>query len=83
MTKAAVSIGDQVYATEGGEEFGSVRYIYPEELIVDIEGGGDFNIPASLVTAVHDGKVIIDATKASAAVQAAIAKAHSQEEPGK
>jgi len=83
MSKVAVSVGDQVYTKEGGEELGSVRYVHAEELVIDIEGGGDFTIPATLVTAVHDGKVIIDATHASAAVKAAIAKAHAQEEKGK
>jgi hypothetical protein len=83
MTKAAVSVGDQVYTREGGEEFGSVRYVHPHELVVDIEGGGDFSIPASAVTAVHDGKVIVDKDSLSAEVLRAIARAHNQEEPGK
>ncbi len=83
MTKAAVSVGDQVYTKEGGEEFGSVRYVHPNELVVDIEGAGDFNIPAESVRAVHDGKVIIDLAAVSSDVKAAIAKAHQQEEPGK
>jgi hypothetical protein len=83
MTKAAVSVGDQVYTKEGGEEFGAVRYVLPNELVIAIEGAGDFTIAAEVVRAVHDGKVIIDATAVSSEVQAAIAKAHSQEEAGK
>jgi hypothetical protein len=83
MTKAAVSVGDQVYTKEGGEEFGSVRYVHPHEIIVSIEGGGDFTLPASVVTAVHDGKVIVDPALLAHDVKTAIAKAHRQEEPGK
>lgn len=83
MTQRAVSVGDQVFTREGGEEFGSVRYVHPHELVIDIEGAGDFTIPASAVTAVHDGKIIVDKAALSQDVVRAIAAAHKQEEPGK
>ncbi len=78
-TRAAVSIGDQVFAHEAGESFGAVRYVHPHELIVDIEGAGDVPIPGSAVRKVHDGKVIVDVTQLDTSTQGAIARAHQQE----
>jgi hypothetical protein len=83
MTKAAVKIGDQVFAREDGEEFGAVRQVYPHELVVFIEGAGDFTIPSTAVSAVHDGKIIVDPAELPAAARMAIKTAHRKEESGK
>ena len=78
--RAKVSIGDQVFAKEGGEEFGSVRHVAEHDLVVDVENHGDVNVPAEAVTAVHDGKVIVDVRKLPSDVQRAIAAAHAAED---
>ena len=79
-----IEIGFQVYAVEGGEEFGAVRGYMPQAnaVVVYIENGGDFVIPLEAVQAVHDGKVIIDVRGLDAVVRRAIAHAHDREEPG-
>lgn len=82
MTKAAVNVGDQVFLHEGGEVFGAVRQVYAHELVVFIEGAGDFTFPAAAVVAVHDGKVLVASKELPAAARQAIAAAHKHEEPG-
>jgi hypothetical protein len=75
----AVQIGDQVYLSEGGEEAGSVRAVSPHELVIYIENAQDFVVPAQAVTAVHDGKVILDPKRLDPAMIEAIAHAHERE----
>jgi hypothetical protein len=79
-----IEIGFQVYAVEGGEEFGAVRGYLPQAnaLVVYIENAGDFVVPLEAIQAVHDGKVIVDVGRLDAAVRQAIAHAHDREEPG-
>jgi hypothetical protein len=79
-----IEIGFQVYAVEGGEEFGAVRgYVtHGNALVVYIENAGDFVIPLAAVQRVHDGKVIVDVGQLDPRVRAAIAHAHDREEPG-
>jgi hypothetical protein len=78
-----IEIGFQVYAEEGGEEFGAVRGYMPNNaLVVYIENAGDFVVPLEAVQRVHDGKVIVDVGRLDAPVRQAIAHAHDREEPG-
>jgi hypothetical protein len=77
-----VSVGDQVYLEEGGEEFGAVRHVLEHELIVNIENYGDVTIGARAVKAIHDGKVIIDAQHLPASVRQHIGHAHDREQKG-
>jgi hypothetical protein len=80
--RVAVSIGDQVYLQEAGEEVGSVRNVDADRLIIYIENATDFVVPAAHIAAVHAGKVILDASKIEPALRHAIAHAHDREEAG-
>jgi hypothetical protein len=79
-----IEIGFQVYAVEGGEEFGAVRGYLPNAnaLVVYIENAGDFVVPLEAIHRVHDGKVIVDVGRLDARLREAIAHAHDREEPG-
>jgi hypothetical protein len=77
-----VSIGDQVFLEEGGEEFGAVRHVLEHELVINVENFGDVTLPARAVRAVHDGKVIVDRQHLPASVQEMIAHAHEREQDG-
>jgi hypothetical protein len=79
-----IEIGFQVYAVEGGEEFGAVRGYMPNAhaLVIYIENAGDFLVPLEAVKRVHDGKVIVDVGRLDAVVRRAIGHAHDREEPG-
>jgi hypothetical protein len=77
-----IEIGYQVFSRDGGEEFGAVRQVIPNdrpEIVVYIENGGDFTIPLDAVTAVHSQKVIVDVQRLDARLQVAIGRAHDAE----
>ncbi len=76
-----VSIGDQVYVKEGATMFGAVREVHAHGLSIFVENAGDFQVEAKSVLAVHDGKVILDVTTLGPQLRAAIARAHSAEQP--
>ena len=73
---------DQVYISEGGDEFGAVRGVMPNgrpEILVYVENAGEFAVPVNAIVAVHDGKVVLNAAALSPALQAAIRRAHDRE----
>jgi hypothetical protein len=71
--------GYQVYAGEGVDAVGGVRQLRGRDLVIDIEGAGDFVIPRRVVAAVHDQKVILDMGQLDENVRRAIAHAHDLE----
>ena len=74
-----VSVGDQLYLEEGGEEIGAVRKVAPDHLVVYVEAAGDFVVPGPWVRAAHDGKVVLDPSKIDPQLLAAAAGAHEHE----
>ena len=83
--KEAIEIGYQVFASDGGEEFGAVRQVTPQgrpELVIYVENGGDFVVPLEAVEAVHSQKVILNCRKLDRRLRVAIGHAHDAEVPG-
>ncbi len=78
----AIEVGYQAFLVDGGEEFGAVRDIRPDGLVVYVENATDFLLPYDAVVSVHAQKVIFDASKLDAGIRAAIAAAHDAEVPG-
>ena len=74
-----VSVGDQLFLEEGGEEIGAVRRVAPDHLVVYVEAAGDFIVPGPWVRAAHDGKVVLDPEKIDPQLLAAAVSAHQQE----
>ncbi len=74
-----VSVGDQVFLEEGGEEIGAVRKVANDHLVVYVEAAGDFVIPGPWVRAAHNGKVVLDPQKVDPQLLAAAAVAHDDE----
>lgn len=77
---AQVQVGDQVYLKEGGTMFGAVRAVHAHGLQIYVENSGDFEVKADAVTAVHDGKVILNQEKLGPTLRTAISHAHKAEE---
>jgi hypothetical protein len=78
-----IKVGDQVFDREGGEEFGAVRAVAPNgqpEIVVYVENGGDYTVGLEAVTAVHDGKVVLQASALPPEMRLAIARAHGREQ---
>jgi hypothetical protein len=79
MPSVAVKIGDQLFQREDGAAFGSVVGIHSHELLVEIEGVGQAVLPSAVITAVHDGKVIVDVSQLPGALRGSIQRAHDRE----
>jgi hypothetical protein len=78
-----IEVGYQVFANDGGEEFGAVRDVAPDgrpEIVIYIENSGAFTVPLSAVSGVHDEKVVLDVSKLAGPLQDAIAHAHDKEQ---
>lgn len=73
------TIGDHVFLEDGGEEIGAVRSIQPPDLVIYVEGAGDFSVAQDAIRAVHYGKVVLDAAKLEPKVLAAARSAHASE----
>jgi hypothetical protein len=81
----AIDVGSQTYLEEDGEEFGAVREIAPEgrpEIVVYVENGGEFTVPADAVRSAHDGKVVLDRARLGRDLLDAVEHAHDREVPG-
>jgi hypothetical protein len=75
-----IEVGYQAFAKGSEEEFGAVRQVRPQEIVIYIEDAGDTVIPLSAVTDVIEGKVIVDTQKLDEPVRRAIAAAHRDED---
>jgi hypothetical protein len=80
--KREIAVGYQTFVADGGEEFGAVRQVAPDGLVVYVENAGEFRIPMDAVSDVHFGKVIVDCSKLDPRLRAAIGHAHDAEVPG-
>jgi hypothetical protein len=80
--RAAIEIGFHTFTEDGGEEFGAVRDVNDDTIVVYVENAGDFTIPRSAIRAVHSQKVVVDCAVLDPDVRAAIGHAHDAEEPG-
>jgi len=73
--------GFDVFLHDGDKAFGAVRQVRHNEIVVYIENGGDFAVPAAAVKEVHDQKVVLDSAKLDERLREAIRRAHSGEDP--
>jgi len=80
-----IEVGFQTFVSDGGEEFGAVRQVFPKgrpELVVYVENSGDFIVSLDAVEAVHSHKVILNCRKLDPKLRDAIGHSHDAEEPG-
>ena len=80
--KNAIEIGYQAFVSDGGEEFGAIRRVSRDGLVVYVENAGDFEVSLDAVQAVHSKKVIFDCSKLDKHLRRAIGHAHDAEVPG-
>lgn len=75
--------GYMVFVADGEVGVGAVREVHPDsgELVVNIENGGDFTLPASAVRDVHSGKVLLDVDRLPSPVRQALEHPHDAEDP--
>ena len=77
-----IAIGYQAFVRDGGEEFGAIREVLPDAVVVYVENAGDFRVPLTAVSAVHSQKVVFDFEQLEQRLRDAIAHAHDGERPG-
>ena len=77
-----IEVGYQAFVSDRAEEFGAIRRVSPDGLVVYVENAGEFRVPLDAVTAVHSQKVIFDCSKLSSHLRRAINHAHDDEVPG-
>jgi ribosomal protein L24 len=75
-----ISVDDQVFLVEGGEEIGAVQQVAKDHLVIYIENAGPFTVTGAQVKSAHDGKVVLDMEALDAKLLAAAQAAHSSEE---
>lgn len=73
--------GFDVFLHDGDKSVGAVRRIRRDEIVIYIENGGDFTVPMAAVMDAHSEKVILNPAKLDNKLKAAIALAHSGEDP--
>lgn len=79
-----IEVGFQVFAADGGEEFGAVRQVNPHgrpEIVIYVENAGDFTVSMDAVEAVHAQKLILNCKRLDPSLRRAIGHAHDAEEP--
>ena len=77
-----IEVGYQTFVSDGGDEFGAVRAVTPDFVLVWVENAGEFRVPLAAVQAVHSQKVVFDCRKLDRRIREAIGHAHESEEPG-
>ena len=73
--------GFDVFTHDGEKAVGAVRQVRKSSIVIYIENGGDFEVPLGAVMDAQAEKVILDSSKLDARLKAAIAHAHSGEDP--
>lgn len=76
----AIKVGYQAFVSDGAEEFGAVREVFPESVVVYVENAGDFVIPMGAVESVHAEKVVFACSKLTPPLKQAIGHAHDRED---
>ncbi|WAH66293.1 hypothetical protein [Xanthomonas hortorum] len=76
-----IEIGQMVFLRDGEVGVGAIRDIRNEgaELVINIENGGDFVLPVSVVRDVHSGKVMLDVDQLPEEVRNALRHPHDNE----
>jgi len=80
--RETIEVGYQAFVSDGDQEFGAIREISPNDLVVYVENAGEFRVGLHAVKAVHSQKVIFDCSKLDRRLRRAIGHAHDAEEPG-
>jgi hypothetical protein len=74
-----IEVGFQAFVSDGQEEFGAVRAVYPTDVTVYVENAGDFTVPIDAVVKVAFGKVTFNCKKLDRKLREAIGHAHDAE----
>lgn len=71
--------GYMVFVADGEMGVAAVREVSDNELVINIQNGGDFTIPRTAVRDVHEQKVVLDLQALSPEVCEALGQVHDDE----
>src|SRR2546422_4441612 len=74
--RETIEVGYQTFVSDGDEEFGAIREISPDGLVVYVENAGEFRVPLDAVEAVHSQKVIFDFSQLGPPPRRTVGQAH-------
>lgn len=78
----SIEIGYQAFLSDGGEEFGAVREVSDDGVVIYVENAGEFVVPHDAVAAVHSQKVVFARDRLDPRLIEAIGHAHDAEQAG-
>ncbi len=83
MNHEPIEEGFAIFVHDGDKAVGAVRQVLHggKEIVVYVEGGGDFTVPLSAVSHVEAEKVTLDRARLGPALIRAIDHAHDAEDP--
>lgn len=73
--------GFDVFLHDGDGAVGAVRQVHPQAILVYVEDGGDFLVPAEAVVDVEAEKVILDPSKLETRMLDFIRRRRRDEDP--
>ncbi len=76
-----IEVGSMVFLAEGKEGIGAVREVRSDGFVLYVENAGEFEVPLSAVSNVHDSKVLINPQSVGPALLDAVRHAHDAEDP--
>ncbi|MFN0219181.1 MAG: hypothetical protein ACKVP4_10240 [Hyphomicrobium sp.] len=79
--RGPIEPGFMAFVAEGREGIGAVRGVSERAIVIYVENSGEYVVPRSAITAVHDQKVILDPKRLDAALLKAVGHAHDGEDP--
>ena len=81
MAIEKIEPGFDVFVHDGDNAFGAVRRVMLNNIVVYVEGAGDFTVPRSAVMEIESDKVVLNCAKLDDKLRHAIGHAHSREDP--
>ena len=81
MSREPIEEGFDVFVHDGAKAFGAVRQVSTRDIVVYVEGAGDFKVPRDAIKDVHDEKVVLNYARLDAHLRDAIDAAHRREDP--
>jgi hypothetical protein len=77
-----IEVGQPVFLSDGEEEFGAVRAVGPDGMVIYVENAGEFLVPFDAIDKLHYGKVVVACDRLDRELRDAIGHAHDAEVPG-
>jgi hypothetical protein len=73
--------GFMAFVAEGREGIGAVRGVTQDALVIFVENAGEFIVPMTAVSKVHDQKVMLIPSRLDKALLDAVGHVHDSEDP--